>query len=175
MAMISGAQWRVVRKHVEGLAVHDLGAGMCEHSLKLLELGAASVVAIDKERMPHVRDRRVSKLQVYFDQYDGEIDVAFLSSPINKPEPGLLRILRGARKIVYVGKNTDATMCAWPGFFHEMSKRRVLDYVPERPNTLIVYGDLLAHPRTKLRGEERAGLTAFSGDECLSFEEAERA
>lgn len=167
---ISDAQWQVVRKHVDGLVVHDLGAFRCEHSLKLLALGAASVVAIDKEAMPHV-DRRVSRVRTLFADYDGEIDVAFLAWPVNHYDRGLLRLTGAAKKVIYIGKNTDSSMAASPSFFHAMASRRVLAYVPEKPNTLIVYGDLLAAPRKKLRGEEIAGASSYT--RSLSFEEAE--
>ncbi len=167
---ISDTQWRVVRKHVDGLVIHDLGAHLCEHSLKLLELGAASVVAVDKEAMPFV-DRRVSRVRTLFADYDGEIDVAFLAWPVNHYDRGLLRLAGAAKKVIYVGKNTDSSMAASPSFFHAMASRRVLDYVPEKPNALIVRGDPLAAPRKKLRGEEIAGANTYT--RSMSFEEAE--
>ena len=173
---ISDAQRAVIKKHVEGLVVHDLGAGSCEHSLMLVELGAASVVAIDKESMPKaLGGRKISRFQGYFEHYDGDIDVAFVSWPINHEDQGLLQLVRRAKLVLYVGKNTDGSMCAWPGFFLEMSGRKILDYVPERPNTLIVYSDFLARRRKELRGEERAGATSFDSEKrWLTFEEAEQ-
>lgn len=168
---LSDAQRDALRPHVSGLKVHDLGAGTCELSRELLDLGATSVVAIDTQDMPFV-DRRIERVQDPFQLYRDPISVAFVSWPINREDRGLMRLVREAKKVVYLGKNTDGVMCGWPGLFNELVKRKVLAYIPERKNTLIVYGGQ-SHSKRKFLGEEHAGATALVTSEWMSFEEVE--
>lgn len=168
---ISDDQWRIISKHVKDRVVHDLGAGRCDNSLLLLGHGAKKVVAVDKEPMPEPGDPRLRTVRTYFDGYRPNVDVAFVAWPINSPQAGLVPILRRAKKVIYVGKNTDGTMCAWPGFWHALAEREVLDYAPEPRNTLIVYGDQTGS--RPLRGEEIAGIDCYNGDKWMSYEEAE--
>lgn len=169
---LSDDQREAVREHVRDRVVHDLGAGSCELSCELLNLGAKSVVAIDTKEIPFV-DRRIKRIRTAFECYREPISVAFVSWPINQEDPGLPRLLRGAKKVIYLGKNTDGTMCGWPELFLDvLAKRKVEVYLPERKNTLIIYGAKLRARRKSLLGEESAGATAYSG-EWVSFEESE--
>lgn len=168
---ISDDQWNVIAKHVKGRVVHDLGAGRCENSLLLLEHGAKKVIAVDKESMPSLRDTRLQTIRAYFDGCNFAVDVAFVAWPINTPQAGLVPLLRRAKTVIYIGKNTDGTMCAWPGFWRSLMEREILDYVPEFMNTVIVYGDVTG-PRN-LRGEELAAIDGYMGAQWISFEEAE--
>jgi len=97
--------------------------------------------------------------------------VAFLSWPANHSMPGLFELLAPAQWIVYLGKNTDGSACGTPEFFSRMLYREVKFYVPEQPNSLIVYGSRLPQKRPPV-GEERA---AFNTKDVMTFQEAEKA
>ena len=179
---LSEDQEKVLAPFVKDKIVHDLGAGFCDLSLRLLELGASRVVAIDKDRMPRLEHLagRVAQARATFAEAAGfgspggfsdeearrarslarTIDVAFLSWPRENKVPGLVELLGRARIVVYLGKNTDMSMCGWPGMFLEaLLPRSVLAHAPEQRNTLIVYGPRSNEPR-RILGEEAAALAA---------------
>lgn len=168
MSRLSPAQRAVVARHVSGRRVHDLGAGDCSLSVELIGLGAMEVVAIDKEAMPRVdipelRQVRSKFLDVAAALVEKPAEVAFVSWPVNNNVPGLVTILSEAEKVIYVGKNTDGSACGWPGLFKiALVTREILDHVPERRNTLIVYGGFSEGDRP-LVSEEIAALSMFDG------------
>lgn len=88
--------------------------------------------------------------------------MAFVSWPANRPDEGLLTLLKRAATLIYLGKCTDGTCCGWPGLFTYFLSRELLVHVPDEYNTLFVYGGALETPRTG-EWEERAGLD-WTGD-----------
>lgn len=152
--------------YIKGKTVYDFGAGNLVLSEAIRKMGAKRVIAIDKE-VKESKDPFVVSYRCYFDKFLTSSsrrpkpgDVAFLSWPSNHPLPGLLDLLSRFDTIIYLGKNTDGSACGWPGFFHQMYLRTVLEYVPHRRNSLIIYGkhdDKLAIEHRLLRLEERAG------------------
>ena len=168
------SQRDVVQRHVRDAAVCDLGAGNLELSRELLDLGAASVHAIDKRDQPEIDPwpDRLRYTKTYFNTVRGPFDVLFLSWPANVLDPEVLRLIQTARKVVYLGKCTDGSMCGHPALFGLLIRRRLLDYVPDRANCLIVVGESLPKPRAPT-GEELAGLLVDSI--MYSFDQAERA
>ena len=80
---------------------------------------------------------------------------------------GLLQLLARAETIVYLGKNTDGSMCGFPAVFEHMVGRRLLAYVPHFRNTLVVVGARLTEPRAP-QHEELAGLLAY--EELLGYD-----
>lgn len=190
-ARLSPEQTEALRRHVKGRVVHDLGAGLCNLSVALLDLGAKRVIAIEKEKMPVLDRPGLVQVRASFQDAAGSedvehawgraeierarefvrsIDVAFLSWPPNYPVPGLLDLLERARSVVYVGKNTDSSACGWGRLFRlALIPRRVLAHVPDPKNTLIVYGRV-AGPR-RLLGEEFAALVSAQ-EQVVTFEQA---
>jgi len=177
---LSHEQRKVLKKHVQGRVVHDLGAGTGFLARKIARMGAEKVIAVEKDKSmidPQLVDhpRVVVKHGVFGCVACDDMDVGFVSWPYNQESPVLLGLLRHAKTVVYLGKNTDATSCGWHGLFESFLERRVLDYVPEKRNTLIVYGERLRKPRTlkSANGEERAALTQSLVAKWLKFEEVE--
>lgn len=159
---LTAAQVEALAPFVVGKYVADLGAGDLALSRHLVNIGARSVLAVDKNEMPRNRNKAIQQLRARFDVAQQVLlsepaDVAFLSWPVNHPTPGLMVIVAMTPCVVYLGKNSDGTACGTPGLFGELLRRKVLAFVPDRTNTLIVYGEQLAEPREPL-SEEAAGL-----------------
>lgn len=174
MGTLSERQEEVVAGFVAGKIVHDLGAGDLQLAHRLLVLGATQVIAVDKERCTTVTPQ-ITCVRATFDEWlsrrESPADVIFLSYPINHRLLALLQLVEEARLVVYLGKNTDGTVCGWPGLFAHFLRRDLLAYVPERRNSLAVYGGHLEsyrHPK----GEELAGLST-DVSRILSYEETE--
>ncbi len=162
----------VVRSHVTGRHVADLGSGNLILANELISLGAKRVWAVDKLQLPRHHMPRLELVPGYFENYHDPIDVAFVSWPINWFDQGLLDCITRAKTVLYLGKNTDGCACGFPAIFKHMCDRELLHYVPDRKNTLIVCGDLLSEPRVPT-AEEYAGI--FSATEAiLSYEELEK-
>ena len=73
--------------------------------------------------------------------------------------------------VIYVGSNTSGNSCGTNALFAHFRERDVLAYVPERRNTLIVYGLRLPEPRALVHWEEHPSL--FEG-ECVAFSDTRR-
>ena len=162
---------------VKGQDVWDLGAGSdLAHTKNMLKLGARSVTAVEKAELydDTVIPRGATLIRSYSNSVqlpETGIDVAFLAFPQNTNLPGLVSILEQSRIIIYLGSNTDATACGNMNLYLHFLQRDVLATIPNRRNSLIVYGarsDIHAKPRRPLP-EEWAGLHP---DEMFSFEEA---
>lgn len=148
----------ILRPHIAGVEVWDLGAGDLVYSRRLLALGAKSVVAVDKSEMPE--DPTVKRVWAYFKDVavpEGGIAVALVAWPQNTPLHGLVDILTRCRKVVYLGSNTDGNACGNTGLFSHFLSRQVLAHVPYRRNSLVVYGEMTAESRHPLP-EEWAAL-----------------
>lgn len=165
--ILNKKQREVIAPFVEGKRVFDLGAGELFFSKELIKMGASHVIAIDKA-LPKQRltAKNITLCPVYFDQYRASnqempkrADVVFVSWPSNRPMPGFLDFTAMAGTVIYLGKNTDGNCCAWPEFFIQCQLRKVLAYVPDRPNDLIVYGGALEEgDERKMLLEEWAGI-----------------
>lgn len=164
-------QEEALRPFIEGCIVHDLGAGDRVLSERMVRLGAFLIYAVDKPGIgPQSTVNEVIPVASYYYQYKDPIDIAFMSWPSNHYLPCLRKLAERARVVVYLGRNTDMTACGDTHLFQHFIQRDVLAYVPDRHNTLIVYGGLLPMSRD-LFGEEKA---AFSQDKVMSYEEAEK-
>ncbi len=160
---LSRAQREAVSRIVTGKVVWDLGAGDGALGALLRLVGAERVIAIEKSPVcdyfthcPSVELR-----QLRFDEVEDEsMPLVFLSWPNNHETPGLARIVRNAETVIYLGKNTDGTSCGWPRLFEELAQREVVCHVPQRANTLIVYGARRVE-RERLP-EEQAGIDIYS-------------
>lgn len=155
-------QRRIVAKAVKGRTVHDLGAGDLQLSGELVDLGAAKVIAIDKDA-PHYwkGDSRIEVRKTYFHAVqDDPIEVAFVSWPSNYVDWDLIRLVRRSQRVIYLGNNMDGTSCGSVPLFEHLLTRELVEHVPDRPNTLLVYGAPQEAERDRV-GEELAALTAY--------------
>ena len=165
----------LVAEHVSGSVVWDLGAGDLIYALRLLELGAGHVVAIDKDlvQINTPAGAGLTLRRDYFADIEpvGEIEVAFLSWPRNGAIWGLEDLLAKARKVIYLGCNTGGSACADEHLFRsQLCPRELLGHIPHPRNSLLVYGE--QGKRTgPLTGEEFAVLSRT----LMAFEEAQEA
>jgi hypothetical protein len=157
-------QGDAIGRFVRDQVVHDLGCGDQVLSRALVRLGAARVMAVDASPPTELPGAEITTVRATFQEYlDGspQIDVAFVSWPLNFPEPALLCLVARARTVIYLGKCTDGVFCGWPGLFRHFLGRKLLAHVPHPVNTLCVYGEPLVKPREG-ELEERAGIDWLS-------------
>ena len=154
---LSPKQEDVLRDHVRGKCVHDYGCGNLTLSARLLELGADKVFGVDRDpqSVPSTLRDRLFFHRGHFDHYRDVSDVAFTAWPANW-NTGLHPLLEQSPKVIYLGKNTDSSACGYSEMWRGLMRREVLAHVPEKQNTLIVYGPALV-TRDPLP-EERAAL-----------------
>lgn len=166
---LSKQQLEELGPFVKDQSILDLGAGELEGSEMLLELGARDVLAVDARAMPEPSSSRISTRCCQFHQLRETRPVVFASWVVNWPV-NLEPLLDAAKVIISLSKNTDGSACGYPGMWALLSRREVLRYIPERPNTLTVYGPEIE--KRPLTGEEFAALYQ---ERVYSFEEAEKA
>lgn len=181
-AELSAGQCAVLKKHVAGEVVYDLGAGGLEVACTAIELGAARVIAVDKlykERAAYQAckyyiqtEGKASRLLLRAKTFEefargigkvGELPVALVSWPCNTisvddTDLFLAVIVALARKVIYIGSNFDGTACGGPALFRELRRRRVLEHVPSRQNSLIVYSH--EHDKARVALPEEAAATS---------------
>lgn len=166
----SPEQLEVIRKYVKGRRIRDYGCGRLFLARRLLELGARHVEGVDTEVLSTIEPKyanRFKYLQHHFRACPLSERTAFVSWPSGCC-PGLALQVRYAKMVIYLGKCTDGVWCGDSQFWDEVSRRPVLEYMPNIRNTLIVYGDGIEE-RT-LVPEEYAGL-AIHDDEILGYQE----
>lgn len=161
-------QREALRPFLDVPMVHDLGSGDLSLAKDLVRLGAHKVVAIDKVQSRRASTAKVVPITCYFENYPGPVDTAFVSWPHNSYDFGLMSILRRARIVAYLGKNTDGTSCGTPQMWNHLVPREVLAHVPAKHNTLIVYGPELQ--ARQYLPEEYAGLFQ---DSMFGYEQLE--
>lgn len=133
---------------VKDKVVYDFGAGDFERSLMLAHLGAAKVVAIEKE---YQRQYGVTNVMVQGNltkigdricnlPVPESIDVSCLFWPINSTSMNdVLPCLRVSEIIIYLGANDSYTACGSKELGAYLSTLKVLYVVSHRANDLIVY------------------------------------
>jgi len=180
-----------VANHVRNRSVMDIGAANLEISKELISLGANNVLAVDKsdfryyiyklyysDKSFHDKIRKdypklfsqlknIQYLKSYIHELTERREVAMVSWPVNWPI-GLPVVLRDTRVVIYLGKNTDGTVCGSMDMWELLSRREILDYVPDKNNSLIVYGPNKVN--RKMVGEESAAMLG----EVVSYEYSER-
>ena len=146
----------VIAPFVADRVVVDLGSGYGERA-RILERLGARVVKIDKdEDIPGV-------IHGYFESMIEEIekmqpDVIHLAWPTANLGRRATDVFDLAPVLIYVGKNTEGSVCGTPAMFRYLAHRVVLAYEPTRANVLIVYGRTQREPRRMLHYEEAAGI-----------------
>jgi len=165
----------LIAEIIHGKEVWDLGAGDLDHAKHLLRLGADRVMAVDKEGFSasKFRGTAIHPIHSYFQDVIPPaqgIEVAFVSWPANNRLPGLTDLLRASRVVIYLGNNTGGAACGGLEMFDHLTRRKVVFHLPERRNSLIIYGDPLPEDeRRPLLGEE----LAFVSGMLMSFEAAQ--
>lgn len=154
---LTDQQLEVLGRFVTGQVVHDLGAGDLALSRTLLLQGAEKVYAVDKALPRKSPDPNIVLVPGYFHHYPAVPTVAFVSWPSNYADMGLVRVVERSQRVIYLGCNTEGTSCGSLMLFEHLCQREVLAHIPDRQNTLIVYGP--ATVSRKPLGEERAALT----------------
>lgn len=171
---LSGNQFYSLRCWVEGRQVIDWGCGYNEITLDMLNIGASSVVGVDKDfgvaEMWEL-EKQSGKTQCtparFIRSYVHDVDidlatnnVSLLSWPVNWKVDGLVERLEKSDTVIYVGVNDDCTVCGdWTLWKHFLN-RQLLFYLPgpERESDLIVYGPVEESPRTDLTPHEERAL-----------------
>jgi hypothetical protein len=164
-------QEQVVRDAVTGRSVIDIGCGDMHYSKRFLQMGALSVVALDKCDLPE-HEYGIEIAHTSIDKFeranpDKTFDVGFLSWPVNRLIPGLAALLRRCTTVIYYGSNTGGSACGDPTLFNALLSRRLDHYIPDRRSSLIVCSEALSQPRAPT-GEEKAALdpvTLFQFDQ----------
>jgi hypothetical protein len=159
---LNDEQKEALLPHVRNRTVIDLGAGdlVLAHVLAG-ELRAARVIAVDKRPMPTPTLDNIETVESTFLAMPvNPRAIVFLSWPENYPhDQTALQHAKCAKKFVYLGKNTDGNACGNHHLFQHLARRRVITYVPNVLNTMIVYDVNLQKRRKKLYAEEEAGIT----------------
>ena len=167
---LSDEQVTQLEPFVKDQSILDLGAAELTGSELLVELGARDVLAVDRNRMPKPSSNRITTRVVQFHQLE-ETRPVVLASWIVNWQVNIERHLRAAKVIISISKNTDGSSCGYEQMWQLLMMREILLHVPERQNTLTVYGPAsgLRRPPT---GEEFAA-TWPDPMRMFSFEEAE--
>lgn len=167
---------------VKDRSVWDFGCGDCERDVRMIELGAKRVTGIDKEgqreRLHHPKVRFIN--DNFRDlKSPTRIEVALVFWPCSYSLPwfatdaGLIKHLKKASRVVYLGSNVDGTACGYPKLFEYFLTRSVLHYEPNPKNSLIVYGRRHKQLEREVYGEERAGLRNRGDEKYMTFAQAE--
>lgn len=151
---LSNNQLQKLQPYVSNKIVYDLGAGTGEHSTILAKLGAKQVVAVDKESIRISHSSKILKIEKSFIEIEvKDIDIAFLSWPVNYHCNGLISLLKRSNRIVYLGRNTNGTTCGTVDLFEYFLHRKLIDYISEYRNTLIIYGEEILKRISNLQEE----------------------
>lgn len=165
-----------VKPYVEGKKVFDLGSGRLALSKLVKNMGAQKVIAIDRDLEMKEETPGIEKFNLNFYEYlelkpeaqPLATDVAFVSWPNNRVMQELLTLARACDTIIYLGKNTDGSSCAWPGFFNHMLSRKLLVHIPDMRNTLLIYGKA---EKAFYRDPVREELGGLNHTELYDFKE----
>lgn len=170
--LLTNDMYSAIKPLVKDKVVWDLGAFDLGHSRILLDhMGAKRIVAVDKSLPVAANDCRIHMLQKYYSDVvvpEEGIEVAYLSWPSNCVLKGLLKLLRAAEVVIYLGSNTEGTACGWEELYKYLWSRELLAHVPYHRNSLIVVGSQQVARRPT--PEEFAAMQS----KMLDFDEAVR-
>lgn len=168
MPSVTPAQRDAFARAVEDRFVLDLGSGANPKlSVLAMELGAASVVAVDKEPLAVALPYGVTYRQESFANFNrnvSRIDLALVSWPW-VTDRSLLYLIEKSDMVLYLGKNTDLVRCGSPktrihrDLWRLLSRRPAIAHVPAPGEVLIVYGERTLERPRPLLGEEYAALS----------------
>lgn len=166
---LSIAQEAAVAPYIHGQRVLDLGASDLALSHVMVAMGALDVLAVDRRRMPVPQTPKIQTDVRYFHDL-GKTRSVVLASWIVNWDVGIERQLHAATHVVVLSKNTDGSVCGYPGMWELLRQREVLLYLPECPNVVTVYG-----PQKTTRGPTGEEIAAVDLSHVYAFDEAESA
>ena len=158
---LSEDQIRQLEPFVKDQSILDLGAAQLEGSELLVELGARDVLAVDRNRMPAPSSSRITTRVELFHNLE-ETRPVVLASWIVNWQVNIEHHLEAAECIISISKNTDGSSCGYQQMWELLRRREVLLHLPERQNTLTVYGPELVDRAPT--GEEVAALARHHAD-----------
>jgi hypothetical protein len=162
---LSPAQAEAIRPYIEGKTVYDLGAGDLQLAKQLLRLGSGHVVAVDKDYPPLPLPDNLSYTMGYIASIKETVEVAFVAWPVNW-EVGLATLFSRIGVVIYLGTNTGGSACGNTSMWEHLITREWLVHLPERANTLVVYG-----PNRVVRPQLREESCALDLETMHFFEE----
>lgn len=154
---------KALRPYITNQRVIDLGCGDCERADILLSLDPEAIVGVDLDPPCKTSILTIAKdfKEALPEIFSFKPTIAHLAWPINNECPGLVPILHHVPTVIYVGCNTDGTSCGNRDLFKHFITREILLHIPNRQNTLIVYGQPTQTPRSKVY-EEIAALDQWN-------------
>lgn len=137
---LSERQQEFISRTLAGQEVTDLGCGFGSLAIDLLRLGASRVVAIDSLQPRESFPEGITFVRADYNKIQRlPTEIVFLSWPSERGSPPA-ELLVQAPMLVYLGKNTDNVICGDGQLWRHMLSRPVLAYVPDKWNSLLVYG-----------------------------------
>ena len=164
---LSSRQLELLEPFVKDQSILDLGAADLEGSELMLELGARDVLAVDRSSMPKPSSDKITTRVTQFHLLEETRPVVLASWIVNWPV-NIERHLAAAELVISISKNTDGSACGYPWMWTYLCRRELLVHLPERRNTLTVYGPRVVE--RPLTGEEFAALNQ---GRMYDFDEAE--
>ena len=155
---LNGNQTRYLRDLVKGKVVADLGCGMGMLTKLMARWGATRVHGVDKEPISYRNSKRVHWHRSYlaYWQMPSDVEIAVVAWPQNSPLQGLVELLQAVPHVVYIGRNTDGTVCGNPALMRYLSGRAAIHHITQLANVLIHYGPG-PRPLPEMYHEEYAG------------------
>lgn len=160
---LSPSQRKALAPLVRGRVVHDLGAGLCRIAVQLAEMGARRVIALDMfAPPPAVLQKLPANVTFRLGQFEDApvkprtVVLSWPSLSLDYEGPGLMPMVRGASRVVYLGKNRDGVSCGGRPLFEHFAERELLAYEPSPTNNLLVLGRWTKGSESRpLTGEEQ--------------------
>ena len=135
---LSHDQIRQLEPFVKDQSILDLGTAELTGSELLLELPARDVLAVDRNKMPKPSSSAITTRVELFHNLEATRPAVLASWIVNWPV-NIEHHLEAA-ELISISKNTDGSSCGYPAMWDILVQREILLHVPERRNTLTVYG-----------------------------------
>ena len=157
--------------YVHQQRVMDLGSGNGVLANILLEVGAQSIIAVDKEDSGLKNTPQITFMHRGFDEVPLSTvpSVVFLSWPSNHFLPGLVPLVERAEVVIYLGSNANGNACGFRELFEHFLTRRLLLHLPRERNTLLVLGQ----PAKTIRTPTQEELGAIDQSQVYKFDSEE--
>lgn len=151
------SQIAYLEAHLRGCEVDDIGCGYSKLRPLAVEF---DYLGIDKDFIdaPNTVQFCLSRA------YPGlRHDLAFISWPINRRSIAWHLFLPKYAEVIYLGSNCGGICCGDPDLWRILSKRPVLEVIPDRAETLIHYGGGVRPIGADAPFEEACGIEAWLG------------
>ena len=159
--VLDAKQLEKITNHVFNKTVIDLGSGQGQLAKYIAKLGAIHVTCIDKEEQKNTKEtNNIIFIKTYFKDYKPaqKWQTALIGWPINNPAIlDALKIAKACETIIVISQNHSGTSCGTPQFYKELSKLKVITYMPRSHNTVTIYKN--EQTKRKLLKEEHRGIS----------------